>query len=112
MLCKKCGKSIPDGSEICPYCGENSQAQDSNIDSVSDEYDSIKKGTAIAVYVILGIVVIVCMATGQLAFLGCPSPVEYEIGYTSNGMLTILGWTIGLFIVRAIILGCWKSGHK
>lgn len=132
--CRNCGKKVGNNQRTCPKCGTSNPYYDPEFEakinntvnramtkavsevqkdySCSEEYESLKKGTLIALYVIMGIVVLVCMATGQLAFLGCPSPIEYEVGYTTNGMLTIFGWAIGLNIARAIFLCVCKAVHK
>lgn len=90
---------------------ENASLPNNNYSS-SEEYASLKKGTLIALYVLMGIVVLFCMATGQLSFLGCPSLIEYEYEVSVSGMFTIFWWAIGLNIARAIFLGCCKAAHK
>lgn len=132
--CRNCGKKVGNNQRTCPKCGTANPHYDPEFEakindtvnramanavnevqndySCSEEYESLKKGTLIALYVIMGIVVLFCMATGQLAFLGCPSPIEYEVGYTTNGMLTIIWWAIGLNIARAIFLCICKATHK
>ncbi len=77
-----------------------------------DEYGSIKKTTLIGLYIIMAIVIIVLFATGELANLQCTGFDEYSYEYTPTGMYALIGWCIGLNIVRGIILLCYKVAHR
>ena len=118
--CPLCGKPVIRNRESCPYCGEEYTAtHQSHLTpsySVSykdsEEYYNLKFGVTIAAWGILGVVVLICMVTGELGFLGCSSPVEYEVEYTGNGAAAIVLTAIGVSVVRAIILGIAKFKNK
>lgn len=116
--CPLCGKPVVGYRETCPYCGEEYneerriQTAKRRMEKRNEEYRELKTGITIAAWGIIGVVVLICMATGQLGFLGCPSPLEYEVEYTGNGAAAIVLTAIGVSVVRAIILGIAKFKNK
>lgn len=77
MYCLKCGKSIPEKSQFCPYCGETISYDfdndfllvkdvigDSSSNGVTDEED-IKNNKVLAIFAYFGILFLIPLLAGK-----------------------------------------------
>jgi hypothetical protein len=83
MICKKCGKEIPDYSKFCSFCGENQEIQNAGQtssdqaqtqDTSSAQASAPKvilahRGTMTLVFGIIGIVTLFCCCPGIFSII-------------------------------------------
>lgn len=122
--CKICGKELLDNEEFCSWCdtpnpnynGPRSPRKTvvanrpRKINRVpykySDEYLSLKRGTGIAIYVIVGLVIIIMILSGNATCEGG------DIYTDDRGIGIYVGIVIGLAVLRLIFLGICKASHR
>lgn len=110
--CPTCGTVLHSWNSRCPKCGTQKPGAEivsaaPRESSFEEDYASLKIGSSIVIYIIMGFVFFCLLGTGNIACAGCD-----RYAWTPTATYVMVGSAIGLAVLRGIILLIYKATHK